>query len=444
MMRKRWLACVVAAGLSAGLAAAQTPGASGIPARIDELEQAGQLLTQGKGDEAYKAIQEAVRKYPALPPARLILARMLIAGNAQQGRAMLEQAAADTPDHPEVYLTLAKVAIAEGRLSDTILNAQKILELAAAPRWTADQKTNYNREARSALAISHEARGDWANARTHFAAWLELDPRNGQTRQRYGAVLFNLDKPDEALVEFQTAVKDDATLLPASVMMARQYMGKQNDAKAAEFFEKAVKQEANNARVHVAYADFLLGQDKLDAAKIQIEAAAKVDPKNLEVQKMQGVVARYARDYATAVKIFREILAGSPADFEASNQLALILADMSDDASKKQALQYAEINARQYKDNPSAISTYGFCLYRNGSPAQAKQVLLKSSVNNRVSPDVAYFLVLALAEEPASKDEAMKILTSINDAKGVFFYRKEAKALLEKLQKETKDKPKGN
>lgn len=424
---------VVVSGLWAGPAAAQS---NPLPQRIEEIETAGQLLSQGKGDEAYKQIQEAVKKYPALAPARVILARMLIAGKAQQGRAVLEQAAAEHPDHPEVFLTLAKVAMNEGRLSEVILSSNKIIELTAAPRWTVDQKAVFTKEARAALATAYEARGDWANARTNFAGWLELDPKNGPVRQRYAAALFQLDKHDEAAVEYQAAVKDDATLMPASVMMARQYMGKGDEKKAIENFEKAVKQEANNARVHVAYADYLLNLDKLDAAKMHTEMASKIDARNIEVQKMQGLVARYARDYVTAVKIFRDILASSPADFAASNQLALILADMSDDASKKQALQYAEVNARQYQDNIAALSTFGFCLYRNGNVAQAKQVLLKCTVNQQVPPDVVYFLALTLSEDKDTRADAVKLLKNSLESKSFYFYRREAKALAEKLEKE--------
>src|SRR5207244_9258414 len=116
---------------------------------------------------------------------------------------------------------------------------------------------------------------------------------------------------------------DDVTQLPASVMMARQYMLKADPKKAADWFEKAVKQEANNGKVHVAYADFLLQQDNLEKAKLHSEQAVKLDPKNIEVQRMQGIIARYSRDYVTAMRIFQEMLNTSPADQIASNQLAL-------------------------------------------------------------------------------------------------------------------------
>src|SRR5438309_638536 len=84
-----------------------------MPAKIEELEAAGQLITQGKIDEAFKKIEEAVKKHPILPPPRLILARFMIAVKYPQWRIYLEQAATDSPDHPDVYLTLGEVAFDE-------------------------------------------------------------------------------------------------------------------------------------------------------------------------------------------------------------------------------------------------------------------------------------------------------------------------------------------
>jgi tetratricopeptide (TPR) repeat protein len=428
-----------------------------LPPKIEELENAQNLLAQGKGEEAYKQILEAKKKYPALSPPRLILYRMVHRMNPRNSRPLLEQAAAEEPDHPEIYLTLASVALAEGRVSETLLNAQKALDLADASRWTADQKSSFQREARAALATACEARRDWPNARTHFAAWLELDPKNSMARQRYGSVLFQLDKPDEALLEFQTAAKDDATLLPPTVMMARQYMAKNDNAKATEFFDKAVKQEANNARVHVAYADYLLQQGKLDEAKLHVEEAAKQDAKNIDVRRMRGLVARFARDNATAQRVFQEIMAESPADFMASNQLSLILADMNDDASKKRALQLAEVNYRQYQDNLEALSTLAYSYLRNSDLSQAQkalETLIRGSVGRPIPLDTSYVIAAILAENKEGIEDAKKVLKSSLDASGIYFFKKEAKALLDKLERDyptkaeaagkEKDKAKGN
>jgi tetratricopeptide (TPR) repeat protein len=465
MHRLSWFFASISLALTgfAGIVSADPVSTTGpLPSKIDELDNAFALLQQGKYDEAYKQIQEAKRKYPILPPPRLTLFRMMHKVNPKVSRPILEQAAAEEPEHPEVFLTLASVSLSEGRISDTILNALKVLELSNASRWTADQKKIFQREARAALANSFEARRDWENARTHFAAWLDLDSKNSNARQRFGAVLFNLSKPDEANIEFQTAAKDDSTLLPASVMMARQYVTRNDKdkgdlAKATEFFEKALKEEANNARVRIAYADFLLQQGNLQAAQLHTQEAAKLDAKNMDVRRMQGFVARYAKDNATATRVFQEIYAQFPADFIASNQLAIILADMNDDASKKKALQFAEVNYRQYQDSLEALSTLGYCYLRNGDLNQAQQAmqqLVKGVAGRPMSHDMCYFLAAVLGESKEGVDDAKKILKESLAQSGLFFFRKEAKTLLDKLEKENpskvdasvkdKDKPKGN
>src|SRR5262245_21990668 len=94
-------------------------------AKPEEVLKAESLFRDGKIDDALKQFQEAVKKHPQLPPAELMLARLHFnAGQPGPGRARLERAIADAPSHPEVYLTNASQALAEGRLTDTILNCQ--------------------------------------------------------------------------------------------------------------------------------------------------------------------------------------------------------------------------------------------------------------------------------------------------------------------------------
>src|SRR5262245_55695710 len=75
-------------------------------AKNEDIEKAGEALRKGQFDDAYKLLQEAVKKKPDLPPARLMLARMFsrVQDMGPQARATLELAAAENPDHPEIYL----------------------------------------------------------------------------------------------------------------------------------------------------------------------------------------------------------------------------------------------------------------------------------------------------------------------------------------------------
>lgn len=427
----------------APLPAGPVPSTGKLPTKIEELENAAHLLAQGKADEAFKLIQEAKRKYPALAPARLILGRMAMRVNPQQARAVIEQAATEEPEHPAVFLTMADLALGDGRINDAILNASKALELSNQPRWTADQKTGFLTQGRALLSTAYEMRRDYANALANLTAWHELEPNNGQVRRRLGSAQFQMGKVDEALKNFQEAVKDDPSLLPASVLMARSYMEKMDFKKAGEFFERAVQQDGNNPRVHVAYAEYLLQQGNLAGAKAQAELAAREDPKNLDVQRMQATVARFSRDYPAAIKLFQAILDNTPGDYFASNQLALILADTSDDAQRKKALQYAQVNARQYENNAAyvidVLSTLGYSLFRTGNVDEARQVMSKCAqlaVGRPVSPDTVYFIALTLANQRVNAEETRRLLKQALDSPGLFFFRAEAQAMYDKLDKE--------
>src|SRR3954452_22710943 len=80
-------------------------------AKMEEIEKAGEKLKAkqaGAVDEALKLLQEAVKKKTDLPPARLMIARLMMDPRLQDYhkmvRGQLELAASEDPGHPEVYL----------------------------------------------------------------------------------------------------------------------------------------------------------------------------------------------------------------------------------------------------------------------------------------------------------------------------------------------------
>jgi uncharacterized protein (TIGR02996 family) len=437
----RWLAALALAALVAGPAPAQAPAQD----KNEDIEKAGEALKKGQVDEAYKLLQEAVRKKPDLPPARLMLARLFLASKEghQQGRAFLEQAVAEHPDHPEVYLTCASLALGEGRVTETILNCQKALDLASAGRWTAEQKKHFQREARLGLAKAYESRRDWANARTHLAALVANESKNSELRTRLATALFFLDKPDEAFQELQNAVRDNPNLEPPTVTMGRLWTAKGDVKQAREWLDRAIKAEPNSIRVQLAYADWLLHQGDIDHAKDHVDAAAKLKPDDPEVLKAQGLMARTQKNLPAAEKLFRRILADAPGDFFASNQLALVLVDQNDKDQRSRAVQLAEVNARQYPRSPDALATLGYVSFRVGNIEEAGKALQASvaASGNQVAPDTAYYLALVFNDR-GKTEEAIKFLEGALKAKGLFVYHQAAETLLATLKKKEPPKDK--
>jgi Tfp pilus assembly protein PilF len=289
------------------------------------------------------------------------------------------------------------------------------------------------------MAAAAEARKDWATARMHLTSWLEQEPKNGQARQRLARSLFLIGSPDDALVELDKAVKDEPSLEAPAVSMGRLWALKGDAKKAGEWFEKAAQKEPESARVHQAYGEWLLEQGRIDEAKIHADAAARLDPKAKETDRLRGLIARHSRDYATAEKIFDGLLRDAPADFFASNQLALVLAEQKEEDKKRKAVQLAEVNARQYQKNADALATLGWVYWRNDRAEEAEKALSLAVSGGQATSDTAFYLATVL-DKRGKKDDLQKLLQSAVDTTGPFIYRKEATAWLDELKKTAKPK----
>ena len=325
------------------------------------------------------------------------------------------------------------MAIRDGRLTDAILNGEAALKLSAADRWTADQKKEIHFKTRDLLAAAYEQRRDWAAVRVNLNALLELE-KSGQLRQRLARALFFLDKPDEAFQELQQAVKDDATLDPPTVFMAQLWSMKGDSKLAREWFEKAIKAEPNNLRVHLAYANWLLQQNETAQAKLHVDAAAKIDANSLDVLKAQGLVARIVKNLGDAENYFRRVMNEAPSDFFACNQLALVLVDQSNQSQRSRGVQLAEVNARQYPRVAEALATLGYAYYRTGNIEEALKSLQAAIAPGQMVADTAYYLAL-LVNEKEQTDEAIKLLDQALQSKGLFVYRADAQEMLDRLKK---------
>ncbi len=197
-------------------APAQEPARAGNAVEKD-LEPAVAKAREGKGDDALALIKQQAPKHPDWPPAHVILARILYRINQPvAARRALEQSAATGPNEPEVFLTMGAIALSEGRYSDARLNFDHASPMIDAGHWSADKEKMLRRECLAGLASVAEAREDWKTTALRLSAWLELEPKNGQVRQRLGRALFMAGKTDEAYKALTQAVTDMPALEPAT------------------------------------------------------------------------------------------------------------------------------------------------------------------------------------------------------------------------------------
>jgi tetratricopeptide (TPR) repeat protein len=409
---------------------------SGLPKGIGEIDQAIAAFDKGEYERCQELLKAAAKKLPDLSPPRVLLARLFYVTNQlARTRAALELAAVENPEHPETYLLFGKVALQEGRVTDAALQFDKAIGLVASGKWKDDVKHGFLIEGHGGLAGIAERRNDWRAAEAALSAWLVVEAKNGKTRQRLGTALFHQGKHDAAFEELQRAVKDEPSLWPAEISMGHLFTEKKDADAAKKWMESAVTRHPKAPRAHLGVAIWLLEHDQVEKAKTEADAAARLDPESADIKALVGLIAWHTRSFEEAERIFQGLYAESPANFTASNLLALALVEQSAAAKRRRALELAEINARLYPKSGEALTTLGLVYYRHGRHNDAEQALRAALATTGASSDTAYYLARLLFERGQSSEVAQLLKLAL-DAPGRFTFRKEAQAWAAQLGKQ--------
>jgi predicted Zn-dependent protease len=412
------------------------------PKESPEEQKAKEAFLAGKLDDALKALQALAKTNPTLAPPKVIVARWCVeTKQGPQARVLLEQAAAEDPAHPEVLLTNASFALAEGRITDTILSCHEALRFADNPRWDADRKKGFLREARTGLIAGYEARGDFASVKPLIEALLAADPNNAPLRQRLARTNFLLNNPDTAFADLQAAFKIDPTLDPPELGMAQMWTQKQDFAKADEWYGKAAAAHKDSAKVHRGFAGYLLSRGRMDVAKAHLAAAKKLDQNSRDTKALEGLFARYAKDYATALPIFEELVRDYPSDPFAAANLALVLAEVGDAKGKGRAIALASNHVNQNQRSGEAWAIAAYTLYKADRKDEAAKAAQTAATAGAINADGAYFVAKIFADR-GNIEDAHKIIKAACESKEGFVYRKVGEALLAELDKKVPMPPK--
>jgi tetratricopeptide (TPR) repeat protein len=378
---------------------------------------------------------------PKLPPPGVMMA-MLWLGVNQVGaaRAELEDSVVKFPADPEPYLMFADLAFQERQVTDADVLFAKATQLAAAYAENPKRKRNFDIRCSAGNAAVFEARRQWDKALAQLEAWIKLDPENAGAHYRKGTVLFQLEKPDDAIEEFREARKLDEKALQPELAVARLYDEARKRDVAKKWIDAALKEAPKDPAVLLASAQWYLGQsDGLETAKKIADNALVIDPKSLDGRIVRGVIARVGRDYATAEKFFNEAHVQSPGNFAASNSLALVLIESDSKESRQRALEMSEANVAMYRENSpqavNALTTLAWVYYKLGRREDAEKLLDQIARNNALTTDGAYYVSKLLADR-GEKDRARKILEDVLTNEAVFATRPDAVDLLAKLKKE--------
>lgn len=403
------------------------------PAKTSELTQAAERFEHFDFAEALNLLKTATQKDDNLSAPALILAGWFAqTSHPADARLWVERAVLDNPLDPEPFLVLAEGAVSEGRITEAELALDHANALLASYDKSPARRTTFNKRVLAGLAAVNEAREQWPAAQRHLEAWLRLEPKNSGIHQRLARSLFQQKKATQALEVLRTAAVVDKDLLTPEAILAR-FSENSGDREAARhWMGLALLAAAKDFRTQLAAAQWAADAGEYQDAKKYITVALQLSPDSPDAHFVEGVIDLSLKDYTAAEQALRTVLERSPANFAASNNLALALCESDDSKRKQQALEYALVNVRQYPRQAETFSTLGWVYYKLGRLDEADQALSIAASAGVLGPETAYYLA-RVAVDRNRKADAKPLLEAALKAKRPFARRSDAVALLGQL-----------
>ena len=408
---------------------------SGTP-QIPQLDEAFQSLRDRDVDGAKSLLDTAVKAHPELPPARVIIASWFLQMNqGAMARGQLELAVQEMPEDPEAYRALGELALQARRWTEADLCFQKSYELVNKFKGDAQRRSAMLDQALFGQVLVAEARNNWPTAQKFIEEILAKDPKNATALQQFGRVLFKQKNVSAALEKLKAARAVNEKLLTPEAVLASFYQQEGDTASAGMWMKAAIEAAPQDLNTRLEAAQWALATFKFTEAEKQAAAALKLDPASQDAQMVSGLVALYQKDYAGAAAFFQKVYGQSPNNFLAINNLALALAQQGE-ADKKQALEYAQMNAQRASNQPEAHATVGWVLYQLGRAAEAEAAFRKALELGQGQPsaDLAYYIA-RISTDRKRYDEARRALDVALRSPRPFVQRLAAEQLAKELDK---------
>ena len=227
-------------------------------------------------------------------------------------------------------------------------------------------------------------------------------------------------------------------MLPPEATVAEYYWRTGDQDNAQRWMNVALREHPRDSKVRLLATQLYWELGKLIEAERQANAVLQLDPNSLEGLNLRGVIARFQRNYKAAEEYCQRAVLLRPTWFNATNNLALALAEQNSEEKKLRALEYAEDNVKKYQKTNQASdvwSTYGWVLYKLEKYDDAEKALRNAISGGRFGPDTAYYLARVLNNRGGHNKDAITLLQKALAVPGPFAYREDAKALLTELQK---------
>ncbi|MDL2266648.1 tetratricopeptide repeat protein [Desulfovibrio sp. OttesenSCG-928-G15] len=397
------------------LALADAYNASGNPSRAEEI------------------IGEIIRMEPRFSQAYLTLSNLYLMQERPEAALMtLDIGKTSAPDDASIPFAEADILTVLGRFD----KAAEALEPLAAKDGIAET-------ALMRIANIYGEANNHAKAIAAFDRVLKLNPAAREAAEGKIRALLAQNKAKAAL-EFAekrfTDRKDDPA---AAFIFGETALAARNADKAEKGFARALELAPKWDQPLTYLAQIYSAQGKQDKALQLAEETAAKAPDSPGPALVAAMLHEQKADMDAAEKIYREILAKNPDNALACNNLAFLLTRHKPDESRlKEAESLALIAAKN--EVPATLDTLGWIQHLLGKNEEAEKNIRLALAESERNPTYSLHLAAALAEltkgktddnAKAQKEEAKQLLLNIIMESGEDGMKKQARAILDALNK---------
>ncbi len=385
------------------------------------------MFVQNDANSTKSILEEARKLDPQLPSSTFLISRLFLAvNNIQNGARVLEQCAIETPNDPLVYLTFGEIAEMQNRVTDADVHFRKVLELTTG--------ANDSNQIRVIKASTYRGMGNIASRRRQTGDALELyrlslqqDPTDKQSMLQVANTAFQLGQVEESTKYLNLLAAVEPTILP-DLQLAIFSANTPDQARTIQWFDSALKDEKNAARVHFEYAKWLINTGDFSNAMSHAGLVNNGDQTDPALRFLKAQISMGMQLYTAAEVQLESLHQQSPAEMNVSNLLALALLNQNDQAKIQRGAELALVNSRVNPKNVNTISTLAWAQFQLKNYEQAELLLNRVISTGTMPADGAYLLAI-LRLQQNRLPEAKQLVEAALSAKVAFLFRDSADVL---------------
>ena len=336
----------------------------------ENVSHANNLIATGKIREGVKILEEYVEEVPDNVWARSCLGQAYLSmsriGDAEKMFLRILEIGKKKPGakpDPGQLVTLGRIYLRQRKFDE----AKEQIELAM--KLDPDLAT-----AVAALGALAAARGDKEKAESYYRQAIEMDP--GSTGPsvyvQLGYMFLNSLEREKAREAFSKAIELDKLNGAAHNGLGSILVAEDKLDEAMEEFEIAVRSLPNHPTLLAGLAMLYDKQHQAEKAKEFIERALAVNESCLPALNNQGLILKHAGDLEKAMASFNRALEVNPGFLPARQNLALCYVALRDE--EKAVAEFTTV-LRYNRRVPQALVNVGAYHADHGRPAMAKQLL---------------------------------------------------------------------